>query len=178
MKLVQTAKPTNKPVSLDEAKTHLRVLHDEEDALIDMLISAATDKAEQITNRQLAQATYELYGDTVPSSVELPKPPLVEVVSVQAMKDGIYTDIDYTLDDKADPAVLYIDDTSSDDEKNTFRVSYKAGYTQCPPAIKQWILVQIATMYEQRESYSEKNVVNMPRTFVDNLLDSYRVRIV
>ena len=178
MKLVQTAEPENKPVSLGEAKDYLRILHDDEDSLIDMLIAAATDKAEQITNRQLAQATYELYDDSVPSSVELPKPPLVEVVNVQALKDGAYVDIDYTLDDKAEPAVLYIDDTSSDDEKNAFRVSYKAGYSQCPHAIKQWILVQVATMYEQRESYSEKSIANMPRTFVDHMLDSYRIRIV
>ena len=178
MKLKLVTAPANSPVSLDDAKMHMRILSDDEDMLIASLIDAAVDKAQQITNRQLAEATYELYADTVPSEVELPKPPLVAVESVQAMKDGAYADIDYDLDDKSEPAVIRIDDTSSDDETNAFKVRYRSGYSVCPAAIRQWILVQVATMYEQRESYQNQTVQNMPRTFVDHLLDSYRVRIV
>lgn len=178
MKLVLATAPINKPVTLDEAKAFLRVLTTDEDALIESLIAVATDKAEQITNRQLAVATYELYDDRVPSVLKLPKPPLVSVTSVQALRDGSYVDVDYKIDDKADPSVLYIDDTTSDDEVNAFKVVYQSGYSNCPEVIKQWILVQVSTMYEQRESFQNVTTNNMPRTFVDHLLDSYRVRIV
>lgn len=129
MKLVLATTPINKPVILDEAKAFLRVLTSDEDALIESLIAVATDKAEQITNRQLAVATYELYDDRVPSVLKLPKPPLVSVTSVQALRDGSYVDVDYKIDDKADPSVLYIDDTTSDDEVNAFKVVYQSGYS-------------------------------------------------
>ena len=179
MRLKLVHPPENSPVGLDEAKAHLRVLTDAEDDYILSLIDAAVDKAQQITNRQLSEATWELYDDAVPGEVAIPKPPLVAVEFVRAMRDGAYADIDYELDAVAEPAILRIDDTSCDDTANAFVVRFRSGYGECPAAIKQWILVQVATMYEQRETYQSGTIVSkMPRTFVDHLLDSYRVRIV
>lgn len=178
MGIVQTARPGGNPVDIEEAKQFLRVVNDEEDMLISSLISAATDKAEQITCRALAETEYTYYADEVPAVFKLPNPPLISVTSVQALKDGVYTDIDYTLNDSEVPAVIKISDTSSDDDDKAFKVVYTAGYKICPDAIKQWILVQVSTMYEQRETFSEKSLSHMPRTFVDHLLDSYRVRMI
>lgn len=58
--------PEFEPVSLEEAKLHLRVDGDEEDALIATQIRAATENAEAYTGRALATAKYRLVLDGPP----------------------------------------------------------------------------------------------------------------
>lgn len=179
MKLVLTTPPVSEPLTLEDAKLFLRVSHTLDDALIASLVKTARDKAESITNRQLGVAQYELFQDTVPASFALPKPPLVSVESVQQFVGGAWEDVAYTLDDKAEPALIEITgEAKSDDVANAFRVQYTTGYSSTPDAILTWMRVQVSTWYEQREIFSETSKQNMPRTFVDSLLDSYRVRIV
>jgi len=58
--------PTVDPVSLAEAKLHLRVDGDEEDTLIASMIRAATEYAEGFTGRAIATAGYRLTLDGPP----------------------------------------------------------------------------------------------------------------
>ncbi|MCD0494828.1 head-tail connector protein [Chromobacterium violaceum] len=45
-----------------------------------------------------------------------------------------------------------------------------------PEAIKQWVLLRVATAYAQREAVaSGQPLQQLPRTFVDGLLDPWRV---
>ncbi len=60
MPLQLVTPPAEEPVSLEEAKLHLRVDFDEDDALILALISAARQAAETITGRQLITARWKL----------------------------------------------------------------------------------------------------------------------
>jgi len=53
--------PTCYPVTLAEAKAHLKVTWSEEDAIIYALIRAATEKAEQYTGRKLVYQTHKLF---------------------------------------------------------------------------------------------------------------------
>lgn len=57
LRLVTAA--TAEPVSLPEAKRHLAVLHDADDALIEAYITAAREVAEQQTGYAMAVASYE-----------------------------------------------------------------------------------------------------------------------
>lgn len=59
--------PKSEPISLDEAKLHLRVDHSDEDELINILIQAAIELAELHTNRSFITQTRQMKLDAFPS---------------------------------------------------------------------------------------------------------------
>lgn len=160
-------------IALDDVKLYLRVLHNEEDALIQSLLNASIDKAEQITGRALSIRTYEFYRDDS-APFTLPYPPLRAVNILEVLDGDSYVPADYDLDDKATPALIRPKTDASG--LNCLRTEFECGYEQIPDSIKSWIFVQVATLYENRMNIVEGQVVQMPHSFVDHLLDSYRVR--
>lgn len=58
--------PTVEPITLDEAKAHLRVSWTNEDALITTLISAARRLAEVIASEVFVTSTYDIIEDAFP----------------------------------------------------------------------------------------------------------------
>jgi uncharacterized phiE125 gp8 family phage protein len=75
--------PSAQPVDLVEAKSQCRIDVDDDDALVSGYIEAATTHVENVTNRQLITATWELTLDYWPMSIDIPRAPLQSVVSVQ-----------------------------------------------------------------------------------------------
>lgn len=79
--------PTAEPLSLSEAKRHLRVAEaiGADDEYIDALIVAARLYVEEYTSRQLCTATWDLVLDEFPCEgdvILIPKAPLVSVTSI------------------------------------------------------------------------------------------------
>lgn len=72
MKLVRLTQPAVEPVSLEDARRHLRDTESMEDLLIESLISAARDYAEQYCNRIFASASFNLLLDSFTSTIRLP----------------------------------------------------------------------------------------------------------
>ena len=68
MSLSLVTAPAVEPVSLAEAKLHLRVDIDDENDLIDTLITAAREYVETFTHRALITQTYDLKLDDFPTS--------------------------------------------------------------------------------------------------------------
>lgn len=66
MSLKRLSGPSGEPVTLAEAKLHLRVTETSQDALISALITAARGAAEQITRRQLMTSQFLLTLDRFP----------------------------------------------------------------------------------------------------------------
>lgn len=58
--------PQSEPVSLSDAKIHLRVDHDDEDQLIYILVQAATELAENFTGRSFITQTRQMKLDNFP----------------------------------------------------------------------------------------------------------------
>lgn len=76
--------PTTYPVSVAEARTHVRQDLQDDDAWLQDAIIAATEMVESDTNRQLLTAVSRLSLDGVPACgwIDIPRPPLVSVSSV------------------------------------------------------------------------------------------------
>jgi len=173
--------PTTLPVTLDEAKAHLRVLHSDEDADITIKLKAAIEKAEQRTSRQLGTATVEAYLDALQTAVKLPKTPLQSLTKVEYIdvNGATKTWDDWYVDDKAEPAVIYFDTFPTDiniDGVNNVTITYQCGHSETPDAIKSWVLLYTASLYEHREGIVEGTVVSDKKAqYFDHLLDSYRI---
>lgn len=73
------------PITLTEAKAHLKVDHTDDDILITSLIVAAREHAEGFQNRALVTQTWELVLDAWPrgDSIDMPLPPLQSVTSIK-----------------------------------------------------------------------------------------------
>jgi len=179
MTLRQTVAPTAPAVTLEEAKEFYRILSTDEDSTIEMTIAAATAKAEQITNRQLSRTTFEFAVDGF-AAVRLPKPPFVEVKTIE------YIDIsgnkvvwsDFKVEMDGEIAVVSFPTTPTDAKggRNSVFITYEAGYEELPDPLKSWILIYGLTIFEQRENMVIGTSVSLePNTYYNHLLDSYRV---
>lgn len=84
--------PAAEPVTLDEAKAHLRVTTADEDALITRLVAAARRWCESFQQRAWVQRTYRLKLSAFPGGsrpIVLPYPPLAAVNAIRyTRQDG------------------------------------------------------------------------------------------
>lgn len=158
------------PVTLAEAKEHLRILHTDEDDYITALISAARDWCERYIDLAIPQQTVTLRLDAFPddrSAIQLPFANLLSVTSVAYLdSDGdsqtVATSV-YGENLTAKPAEIYLkanqvwpSDEAQQDQAVT--IVYEAGFAEvvsgvqdCPKAVKQAILLIIGHFYENRE---------------------------
>lgn len=185
MGLMLHAAPSVEPISLIEAKAHLRVDHSTDDTLITASIVAARAAAENFCQRALITQQWKKTLDFFPCGITLPMPPVQSVVSLKYYDtNGVQQTLDsltYTLDVMNEPGRLVpaygLTWPATRDIPNTVEVIYKAGYgdaaVNVPGPIKAWILLKIAELYEYREASAERAAV--PHEFVDHLLWPYRV---
>jgi len=163
LRLELTNKPDDMPVSIDRARQHLRVDETSEDQLIADMIDAATRVAQNFTRRQFITATYKLYLDYFPTEIELPRPPLQSVESIQYYDtDGTLQTLDssvYTVDNKSTVGKVveaYGQSwPSTRDMVNAVVVEFVAGYgdkeEDVPGHIRQAIRLIVGHMFEHRE---------------------------
>ena len=204
MPLQLVTPPAEEPVSLQEAKLHLRVDFDEDDALILALISAARQAAETITGRQLITARWKLVLDrfaglegmagpaesnfSIPShAVLLFKCPVQSISSIQYLDmNGVMQFMpptDYVLDSVCEPArvtpVFGQIWPVSLPQIGAVNITFDAGYgapEDVPEGIKSWIKIRVGSLYAHREEMSVLNRGRIdPLPFIDGLLDPYKV---
>ncbi|MDI1228358.1 MAG: head-tail connector protein [bacterium] len=81
--------PENEPVTLDDAKAHLRITHDADDDAIAALVKTARQICEEYTGLALITRDCRLYLDQWPKhTLSLPKPPLVNVAAINVYDAG------------------------------------------------------------------------------------------
>lgn len=169
--------PTSGAVTLQEAKFHLRVEISDDDEIINNLIIVATSMAEHELGRALVTQSIKLEMNSFPrKAIELDMPPVQSVTSIKYLNEN---EVLQTLSSSSYELVKdFLRPYVKSDQWPTgtkVEVIYQAGFGSTvviPPEIKQWILVHIGSMYENRESYG-KQLEKIP--YVDALLARYVV---
>lgn len=191
MALTLITAPAVEPITMAEAREHLRVDHTDDDTMIALYISAARANAEAFLGIALVAQTWELTLDAFPADeIEITLAPLIEVTSV------IYLDLngdeqtlnasEYTVDLASVPGrIAFVTSwPSTDDVINAVRVRFIVGHSVDSPLdltdipdIKAGILLTIGTLYANRETVvAGTTAVQLPWG-VEALLRPHRVRL-
>lgn len=169
MALICVTEPVVEPVTLAEAKLHMRVDVSDDDTLIAALVKTAREYIELLTRPRVAMVTqtWRYVADTFPPSdtLELRPWPLQTVTSVKYTDDdGVTTTMpssDYLVDSTSAPGRLRLRSHASWpsvtlQELNGLTIEFTAGYgdtgASVPAALRQAILLMIGQWYENRES--------------------------
>jgi uncharacterized phiE125 gp8 family phage protein len=167
--------PASYPVTNAEAKAQARVDGNDENALIDTYIAAATAHVESVTGRAIISQVWEVVLDDFSDAMMLPKGPVQSITSVKyfdtAEVEQTVSASDYVLDNVSDPAwVVKAEDATWPEVAegvNNVIIRFVAGYSTVPPEIKAAILLAVAHFYDNRSTG------NIPEV-VDRLLTNHR----
>jgi uncharacterized phiE125 gp8 family phage protein len=179
--------PAIEPVSLAEAKAHLRVDGDDEDALIAATVSAARLHVEQATRRALIAQGWRIWMDAWPVSrvVELPLAPLISVDAVSVFDAaGDAEELDpatYEVDTVSVPGRIRLKGSppAPEREMNGIAIDVTAGYGEeagaVPAPLRQAIFQLAAHWYENRSAVTYDRAQGIAPLGVDALIAPYRV---
>jgi uncharacterized phiE125 gp8 family phage protein len=168
--------PAVMPISVSEAKAHLRYTSSQQDAVIAGMVAEAVahiDGPEGALGRCLIAQTLELTADEWPyrfGCIRLPCPPLISVTSVHYVdQDGAEQ-----LVDPATYQVVGIGDQgrlelahgqtwpSARRQSEAIRITYRAGHgdswNDVPEALRLAVLTVVATYFDRRSAFVEGGV--------------------
>ncbi|ODA66840.1 Phage gp6-like head-tail connector protein [Methyloligella halotolerans] len=187
MALALTSAPAVEPVSLAEAKAHLRVDQDAEDDLISALIVSARSWVERQYGLALITQEWSFYLDRVPGAgaVALPLSPLqsVESVTIHSANGGT-NELDqdaYAYDALSKPARLIFQGANGGASLrplNGIEIAYRCGFGDAaddvPGPIRQALLLLIVHWFERREPVPAGGEPPEVPAMVAGLLAPYR----
>lgn len=190
MALVPTSLPATEPVSLAEAKLHLRVDHGDEDILILSLISAARLHLEHVLGRAfITQGWLYLVDDWPPGhSLNLPLAPVQSIVSVKVYdSDDVPATLSpstYLLDGLSVPPRLVRRASNTWPRPgriaNGIEVSFVCGHgslaNEVPAPLRQAVLLLVAHWYEHRQPVEIGDTSEMMPAMALDLVAPYRRR--
>jgi uncharacterized phiE125 gp8 family phage protein len=179
-------------LTLAEAKAQVKMEDDTvDDTLIEAALKAADQLAQDKTGRAFMQSTWEYVADSWDCNYEIKlwPAPLVEVVSVkyydETNTEQTLSTSDYQVDSRSKPGRVLLKTTPSlYDRFDAITIEFVAGYgvadaeaeaqrALVPDPIKSWVKLNIATLYENRQLYSDTvNLANI-LTYSDQLIFPY-----
>lgn len=181
-------------VTWDDASRHLNLGGDVTDqALVEGLIAAATAHIDGPSapdggiGRAIGVQTLEARFDLWPPrdcSVELPFPPVIDLVSVkyldanQVEQTGSLEDFEL-LGNELVPAGSIFPWEGGSTRREAVRIQYRVGYQEVPAPIKAAILLMVGDLYTNRQTTAvgtSTGLAEIPMSVtVDRLLGPYRV---
>lgn len=198
MKYLVITPPSTEPVTLDEARTHLRIepfgspLEHPDDTYIGTCVIVAREFCEQYLERSLANQTIRLVTDNFNETIYLPNAPVQSIDNITYVdEDGVVQTVSptiYELDVYDNKIRLQYGQKWPNvrAQEDAVTVTYTAGYTNgaspdtypLPAPIKSAMLLIIGNLYENRQQDVLGNTrisFNSLPLGVYNLLQPYRL---
>jgi len=188
MALTVTTAPEAEPISVAEAKAHMRVDAATENDLITALIVAARQSVELWMHRSLITQTLKLTLDGWPAVIHLPRGPVQSISSIKyydsAGDQQTLSSDEYQSDLLNNIPRVTTEPTSSwpsteSGRMNSVEINYVAGYgdesADVPGPIKQAMLLLISEWFEQREAIIVGTTVSQLPFAVEMLLTQYDI---
>lgn len=190
MSLVMTSGPALEPVSLAEAKAHLRIDGTAEDALIQSLVVTSRLHIEAALGLALITQSWSYFLDRWPKAgrLVLPLRPVAAIAHIRVWDDeGTSESLDaasFLLDGHGMPPRLVAPAGMSDPTPkrvaNGIEIGFTAGFgasaADVPATIRHALLLLVAHWYENREPVQIGVGVNAVPAMVSDLLAPYRRR--
>jgi len=184
--LARVTPPAVEPVTLSEAKAHLRVDADftEDDVYVQSLISAARHHVETVCDVSLIRSHWQMKFDLFPArDIPLPRPPIATgpiTLSYVPIGGGAHVPYtDFVEDRSSIPAVIRPDWNdfwpNARGAENDIIVTFWAGYGDSPSSVptpaRHAMLMLAGSWYMHRESIVQGSLNPAPHA-VDLLLGS------
>lgn len=187
MTLVRVTAPAETPITLAEAKTHLRVDGSAEDAYIISLIAAAVSlvDGEGSLGRSMVTQTWAKWVSQSPGVVRIGMGPFISLTSVDyydadnAIQSATLSDYEIRLDGdfvniRPKKGKVWPNSYIRDDSiKFTFTAGFGAA-ADVPDGIKHALLMLVGHWYQNREAVSDASLKEVPMA-VEALLGNERV---
>jgi uncharacterized phiE125 gp8 family phage protein len=185
--------PPEAMIGISEAKGHLKQDSSYEDTQIIAMIKAAGQMAENKTSRAFMQSTWLMTTSDWPDTdlngfFKLMPAPLISITTVKYYINNVLTTLSSTLyqvDQYAIPGrVKILAPPSVDDRPDAIQITFLAGYgasgddvtTQqqaVPDDVKAWVKLNMATLYEYRQTIIPGQLQGNISTFADGLIYPY-----
>ena len=187
--------PAVEPVTLSEAKAHLRVDTSDDDTYITGLVRAAREWVEEYLDRTLVNTQWVMRFDKFPPDgthdIELPRPPIVASGTATAVTltftyengtTATYGTSSYRVDRASTPGAvktLYGQTWPPHlQDDNAISVTWWAGYgasgTDVPAAIRHAMLMLVAFWYDNRSTVLVGSISKQLEFAVESLLSSQK----
>ena len=180
---------TSNPITLTEAKTHLKVDTTADDTFITNLIKSATSSAQEYTNRFFIATTIQQVGDKWEDISNLLKSPVASVTNIKYVDTSgslqtLSTDV-YFVDDVNKPARIGLKPNQSYpeiiDRLNAVQVNYVVGLAAGPDevdeGIRQALLLTIGNWYQNRQAVVTGTIATELPMNAKFLLDQYKIQV-
>jgi uncharacterized phiE125 gp8 family phage protein len=166
--------PASEPVSVEEAKRHLRVFHDDDNDYLGAVISTARDHVEKYCGARWTEVELAANCDDWCDLAFLPFSPLSGLTSISYVDtDGASATVDSALYEfRADARSIVLKPGYSWPARqhgSRISVVVNAGAEDIPPAVKHAILLRVEDLYEHRGSEEDSKWSSF-----DSLLSNYR----